>query len=262
MGQHIEKLIINLLSKEQVNAALGENTLKKDIYFGEDNQLYLTPKEVEIATMSTPGAVKPSSDFDISDDGTISLYKAISLTASINPNTAEIGSVIDEVTVNWVTNKTPISLTVNGVNTAVTDTSKQITGLACSSNRVFEIVASDARKSVTSKPTLSFYRYVYSMVGNPNNAPSHAKSCKREATLSSFAVNGADFSYRADSVIWLLTTKQGAKIQTNVLGQQADVNTYGGEAIQFTQANGVTTTYYAYRTDVFRATGAAKYRIL
>jgi len=51
-------------------------------------------------------------------------------------------------------------------------------------------------------------------------------------------------------------------VQTNVLGQWADVNTYGGDAVQFTQKNGVTATYYAYRTDVFTAAGTAVYRIL
>ena len=97
---------------------------------------------------------------------------------------------------------------------------------------------------------------------SPDAAPTQAADCVKQADLAAFGANGADFKYAAGDVIWLLTTKQGAKIQTNVLGQWAEVNTYGGDPVQFTQANGVTATYYAYRTDVFRVAGNAKYRIV
>ena len=220
------------------------------------------PEEVPLATYEVPGKVMPSSDFDIAADGTLSLYKEITLSASVSPSTVEQGTVVATVTVSWSTNKPPASVTVDGVSVDVSDTSKQLTEQSITSDRTFVVVASDARKSVTKSPGIRFLRYVYSKIGSPDAAPTTASECVKQADLATFGKNGADFTYTAGSCIWLITTKQAAKIQTNVLGQWADVNTYGGEAVEFTQANGITATYYAYRTDTFTGAGTAKYRIV
>ena len=227
-----------------------------------DTGVSATVTPVPIATAEVAGKVKPSSDFDIAADGTLSLYKEITLSASVSPSTVEQGTVVATVTVSWSTNKPPAAVTVDGVSVDVSDTSKQLTEQSITSDRTFVVVASDARKSVTKSPGIRFLRYVYSKIGSPDAAPTTASECVKQADLATFGKNGADFSYTAGSCIWLLTTKQAAKIQTNVLGQWADVNTYGGEAVEFTQANGATATYYAYRTDTFTGAGTAKYRIV
>lgn len=215
-----------------------------------------------IATTEVAGKVKPSEDFDIAADGTLSLYKEITLSASVNPSTAELGSTVDTVTVSWSTNKPPAAVTVDGVSVDVSDTSKRLDGRSITADHAFAVVASDARKSVTKYPGIKFLRYVYSKIGSPDAAPTAASECVKQSDLATFGKNGADFAYTAGSCIWLLTTKQNAQIQTNVLGQWADVNTYGGEVVEFTQANGATATYYAYRTDTFTGAGTAKYRIV
>ena len=220
------------------------------------------PEEVPLATYEIPGKVMPSWDFDIAADGTLSLYKEITLSASVSPSTVEQGTVVATVTVSWSTNKPPASVTVDGVSVDVSDTSKQLTEQSITSDRTFVVVASDARKSVTKSPGIRFLRYVYSKIGSPDAAPTTASECVKQADLATFGKNGADFTYTVGSCIWLLTTKQAAKIQTNVLGQWADVTTYGGEAVEFTQSNGITATYYAYRTDTFTGAGTAKYRIV
>ena len=227
-----------------------------------DTGVSATTTPVPIATTEVAGKVKPSSDFDIAADGTLSLYKEITLSASVSPSTVEQGTVVATVTVSWSTNKPPAAVTVDGVSVDVSDTSKQLTEQSITSDRTFVVVASDARKSVTKSPGIRFLRYVYSKIGSPDAAPTTANECVKQADLATFGKNGADFTYTVDSCIWLLTTKQAAKIQTNVLGQWADVNTYGGEAVEFTQANGTTATYYAYRTDTFTGAGTAKYRIV
>ena len=227
-----------------------------------DTGVSATTAPVPIATTEVAGKVKPSSDFDIAADGTLSLYKEITLSASVSPSTVEQGTVVATVTVSWSTNKPPAAVTVDGVSVDVSDTSKQLTEQSITSDRTFVVVASDARKSVTKSPGIRFLRYVYSKIGSPDAAPTTASECVKQADLATFGKNGADFTYTVDSCIWLLTTKQAAKIQTNVLGQWADVNTYGGEAVEFTQANGTTATYYAYRTDTFTGAGTAKYRIV
>lgn len=227
-----------------------------------DTGVSATVTPVPIATAEVAGKVKPSSDFDIAADGTLSLYKEITLSASVSPSTVEQGTVVATVTVSWSTNKPPAAVTVDGVSVDVSDTSKQLTEQSITSDRTFVVVASDARKSVTKSPGIRFLRYVYSKIGSPDAAPTTASECVKQADLATFGKNGADFTYTVDSCIWLLTTKENAKIQTNVLGQWADVTTYGGEAVEFTQANGTTATYYAYRTDTFTGAGTAKYRIV
>lgn len=227
-----------------------------------DTGVSATTTPVPIATTEVAGKVKPSSDFDIATDGTLSLYKEITLSASVSPSTVEQGTVVATVTVSWSTNKPPAAVTVDGVSVDVSDTSKQLTEQSITSDRTFVVVASDARKSVTKSPGIRFLRYVYSKIGSPDAAPTTASECVKQADLATFGKNGADFTYTVDSCIWLLTTKQAAKIQTNVLGQWADVNTYGGDAVEFTQSNGITATYYAYRTDTFTGAGTAKYRIV
>ena len=227
-----------------------------------DTGVSATTTPVPIATTEVAGKVKPSSDFDIAADGTLSLYKEITLSASVSPSTVEQGTVVATVTVSWSTNKPPAAVTVDGVSVDVSDTSKQLTEQSITSDRTFVVVASDARKSVTKSPGVRFLRYLYSKIGSPDAAPTTASDCVKQADLATFGKNGADFTYTVDSCIWLLTTKQAAKIQTNVLGQWADVTTYGGEAVEFTQSNGITATYYAYRTDTFTGAGTAKYRIV
>lgn len=215
-----------------------------------------------IATATTAGVVKPSDDFDVSSDGTLSIYTPLSLAASATIDNDEIGSVADRVYIRWATNKTPIYVIVNGQQVDPTSNGIWLTGLSVSSNTEFPVKAADSRGSVTSNAVVRFYRYIYSKTGAPDTAPTKAAECVQQSDMAIFGSSGATFNYSTGDTIWLLTTKQGAKIQTNVLGQWADVNTYGGDPVQFTQANGVTATYYAYRTDVFTAAGSAKYRIL
>lgn len=117
----------------------------------------------------------------------------------------------------------------------------------------------DTRSSSTI--TATWNRYVYSQVGDPATVPTSAENCVKQANLATFAANGADFTYAVGNCIWLLTTNANAKIQTNVLGQWVDVTYYSGGSVTFTQANGATATYYAYRTDAFIGAGTAKYRI-
>lgn len=239
------------------------------------------PGEFPLATADTPGRVKPSADFDIAADGTLSLYQAMAV-QSVATNKAaayEIGTEVEGLELSWTLNKAPAELSVQvGAmllsNLSVTARSTadldgdartlwtQLTA-SISQDMQFAVNATDARGAESSKSAaIKFLRYAYSQVGAPDVAPTAASECVKQADLATFGRSGADFSYAVGNCIWLLTTKENAKIQTNVLGQWADVTTYGGVAVEFTQANGATATYYAYRTDTFTGAGTAKYRIV
>ena len=236
---------------------------------------------IPIATATVPGKVMPSSDFDIAADGTLSLYKAMAVQSVTTNKSAsyEIGTEVEGLELSWTLNKFPATLSVQAGATLLRNlpvdaqSTTELDGDArelwtqltatISQDIQFTVKVTDARGAESSKSTaIKFLRYAYSKVGAPDAAPTAASECVKQADLATFGENGADFTYTVDSCIWLLTTKQAAKIQTNVLGQWADVNTYGGEAVEFTQANGTTATYYAYRTDTFTGAGTAKYRIV
>ena len=246
-----------------------------------DTGVSATTAPVPIATAEVAGKVKPSSDFDIHTDRTLSLYKAMAVqSVTTNKSAAyEIGTEVEGLELNWALNKSPATLRIQVGATLLNDlpanvrSTTELNGsprtqwtqltATISQDMQFAVKATDARGVESSKSTaIRFLRYAYSKVGAPDAAPTTASECVKQADLATFGKNGADFTYTVGSCIWLLTTKQAAKIQTNVLGQWADVNTYGGEAVEFTQSNGITATYYAYRTDTFTGAGTAKYRIV
>lgn len=67
-----------------------------------------------IATADKAGIVKPGGDFDITEDGTISLYKAMGINSfTVSPSQAGRGSTVADVTVAWSLSKTPKSLTLD-----------------------------------------------------------------------------------------------------------------------------------------------------
>lgn len=72
----------------------------------------------EAATHETAGVVKPGYDFDIAEDGTLSLYKAIAVNyLTLNKDSVyEIGTAVTGLDAAWVLNKTPAEqvITVSG----------------------------------------------------------------------------------------------------------------------------------------------------
>ena len=68
----------------------------------------------DIATSTSAGIIKPNSeDFDIAADGTLSLYKPMSINSfSHNAGTLELGASLSSITFRWNLNKAPNKLTL------------------------------------------------------------------------------------------------------------------------------------------------------
>ncbi len=119
----------------------------------------VTDATTPIATTTVAGKVKPGSDFDITGDGTITLYKTITINSlGNNVNTVEKGRTVTDVTLTWSINKTPTSLTVDGTDVDVTLTSKAFTGLGLQSDKTWTLKATDARNASASKSTAVYFR--------------------------------------------------------------------------------------------------------
>ena len=76
----------------------------------------------EAATHETAGIVKPSADFDITEDGTLSLYKAIAVNSlTLNKDSVyEIGTAVTGLDAAWVLNKPAAEQTITVPEYAVT----------------------------------------------------------------------------------------------------------------------------------------------
>lgn len=91
------------------------------------------------------------------------MYKKIDITSFTNTvNTAEIGSTVDAVTLNWGVNKTPAELTLDGASMPTSSTTFPITGAGIRSNKTWTLTAKDERGATdTATTSISFLRGVY-----------------------------------------------------------------------------------------------------
>lgn len=149
------------------------------IYFLSDTQSiykgdtkYGGSGDVEVATSTSAGIVKPGPDFDVAADGTITLYKPIDVTSfTNNVGNVEKGSKISSVTLSWAVNKTPTSQQLSkgteNYSVTATDTSKVLSfDPAITSNSTFTIKATDARGASDSLSTaINFLNGVYYGIG-------------------------------------------------------------------------------------------------
>ena len=77
----LSKLIINILTKAQLNGASGVTTSKKDLYYGSNDQIYLVPHEQEAPNI---------------DVGTVTSGTSPAVTVSISGNKALLNFVLQK----------------------------------------------------------------------------------------------------------------------------------------------------------------------
>lgn len=95
-------------------------------------------------------------------------YKPISIDSFTNTvNTAEKGSTVDAVTLNWTLNKTPTALTLDGNPIDVQLLKQDLTKLGLKANKTWTLSATDDRKASSTKTTsVSFLNGVYYGLGD------------------------------------------------------------------------------------------------
>ena len=77
----LSKLIINILTKAQLNGASGVTTSKKDLYYGSNDQIYLVPHEQEAPNI---------------DVGTVTSGTSPAVTVSISGDKALLNFVLQK----------------------------------------------------------------------------------------------------------------------------------------------------------------------
>ena len=156
--------------------ALGLDRIDPNgIYFLSDsksimkNNIKYGSGDIKVATASAAGIIKPGTDFDITSDGTLTLYKAMSIdNFSNNNSTLEIGSSLSSTTFSWSLSKKPSKLTITASSQS-SEINKTQSGSALvsftkplTSTTTFTLTAIDERNSVASKQSaISFLNGKY-----------------------------------------------------------------------------------------------------
>lgn len=201
----------------------------------------------EVATHETAGIVKPSSDFDVAADGMLSLYKALTLIANVVPATVEKGATQTTATVKWATNKTPVSVTVEGESVSPDTTSKELTGLSITAEKEFTVVAADSRGSQTATAVMRFCNGVYTGAAAAPAAVDSAFIRTLTKTLQSsrsrtFTANAAEGQY-----IWYACPAARGTPVFNVGGFDGGFSKVA--TLDYTNPSGYTESYQVWRSD-------------
>ena len=178
------------------------------------------------------------------------LYKAISVTSfSTNVPVAEIGSTVNDVTLTWKLNKTPVSVTIDGATQdAAAEGEVALTSLGLTADKTWTIRAKDERDAVATKSaSLSFLNGVYCGAAAMPAALDSAfiltlQRGLRSGKVTSFTANADEGEY-----IWYALPKRYGTCTFAVGGFTGGFTL--AETMAFTNASGYTEDYYVYKSD-------------
>ena len=236
-------LILTLEGGQTVD--LGK-AVGSDYVLTEEDKAEIAGK-VPVATAEQAGTVKAGTDFDVAQDGTLSLYKALTLIANVTPATVEQGATQTTATVKWATNKTPVSVTVEGESVSPDATSKELTGLSITAEKTFTVVAADSRGSQTFTAVMRFCNGVYTGAAAAPAAVDSAFIRTLTKTLQSgrsrtFTVNAAAGQY-----IWYACPAGYGTPVFNVGGFDGGFSKVA--TLDYTNPSGYTESYQVWRSD-------------
>lgn len=213
-----------------------------------DNQLYQPPAISVFTMLDAAGAALP----------TINELGTTLSAAAFNHQETNIKNIQGD----------NVELHINNAAAATTSTAKKdvatkvtlTTAQSITNSTKFTLKGTNTKGAAFSKDyQVSFYRYAYTAITDATTAPTSGAT--QQAAVSTFASNGSTFNYTKGGYIYFYTDNTGKKVQTNVLGQWADVDTTDMGKVTLTQNNGATHEYTCYRIGPFIETGSAKYRV-
>lgn len=229
----------------------------------------------EAATHETAGIVKPSADFDITEDGTLSLYKKISIPLFLlnKQSVWEIGTTVTGLNAMWTLNKNPAEQTITATGvTGSEDTviienigadvrsTTELTGNAATQWNVVKAqektsgtltvvltVKDDRGSSASETASIQWLNGVYTGAAE---APATIDSAFIRALTKSlqsgkgktFTVNAATGAY-----IWYACPVRYGKPSFNVGGFDGGFSKVA--TFDFTNASGYTEEYQVWRSD-------------
>ena len=204
----------------------------------------------------------------------ISVFTMLDAAGAALPTSNELGTTLSAASFNHQETNIKniqgdnVELHINNAAAATTSTAKKdvatkvtlTTAQSITSSTKFTLKGTNTKGAAFSKDyQVNFYRYAYTATTAATTAPTSGAT--QQAAVSTFASNGSTFNYTKGAYIYFYTDNTGKKVQTNVLGQWADVDTTDMGKVTLTQSNGATHEYTCYRIGPFIETGSAKYRV-
>jgi hypothetical protein len=220
---------------------LGEDldSLNKNVELLDDTMKEMVSSEEFNKTVEqlTDEIIKLRADFE---------YVAIDITnISSTVTKAEMGNVVNNVTISWVVNKTPKEQTLNGSEVAVNLRSVALTEQGITANKTFTVKVTDERNTTdTATTSITFLNGVYyGAAAAPETLDSvFIRSLTKELSNTrgrTITVNAAD----GKNIWYALPTRLGA-CNFSVGGFSGGFDLV--DTIQFTNASGYTESYYVY----------------
>ena len=231
-----------------VKDADGKIQLNQEYIDYLDNQLYQPPAISVFTMLDAAGAALPTSN---------ELGTTLSA-AAFNHQETNIKNIQGD----------NVELHINNAAAATTSTAKKdvatkvtlTTAQSITNSTKFTLKGTNTKGAPFSRDyQVNFYRYAYTAITDATTAPTSGAT--QQAAVSTFASNGSTFNYTKGGYIYFYTDNTGKRVQTNVLGQWADVDTTDMGKVTLTQNNGATHEYTCYRIGPFIETGSAKYRV-
>lgn len=204
----------------------------------------------------------------------ISVFTMLDVAGAALPTSNELGTTLSAAAFNHQETNIKniqgdnVELHINNAAAATTSTAKKdvatrvtlTTAQSITNSTKFTLKGTNTKGAAFSRDyQVSFYRYAYTAITDETTAPTSGAT--QQAAVSTFASNGSTFDYTKGGYIYFYTDNTGKKVQTNVLGQWADVDTTDMGKVTLTQNNGATHEYACYRIGPFIETGSAKYRV-
>lgn len=241
---------IHIDDQSIVKNTSGEIQMKQEYIDYLDNILYKAPEILTLKILNDDGSL-------IARTNELGTSLNISKFAHRESNISNISGVGSKNVYIYVNDS---STSLLGVPASEVEKIESFTSpQTITSTTKYSLKGIDVKGNTFSKDYLiGFYRYAYT---NTNSSSVTPTTGTKQDTITSFASNGNTFSYNVGDYIYFYTTGTGKKVQTNVLGQWADVDTEELGVVAFTQSNNTTFNYNAYRIGPFIAQGSAKYRI-
>lgn len=175
------------------------------------------------------------------------LFKPISITSfTHDKGIQEIGSTVTSVTFTWVTNKTPVSLTLEGLGINVGYTSAKFTELSITDNKTWTLVATDEKGNRAVKTTtITFCNGIYYGVGDVEKDFTSEFVVGLNKVLQD--VREYDFTVSPNNCyIYYAIPKSRGAVAFKVGGFEGGFEK--PEIVSVTNASGYTEDYYVYRS--------------
>lgn len=177
------------------------------------------------------------------------LYEPMAINSfKATPSTAEIGSTVNTITLDWTLNKIPIVLTVDGEAVDVESEGMGLANVGITANKTWTLAATDERGATASKTaSLTFLNGVYYGVADVSKTIDSAFILGLTKELRSSKKPSISVNAGAGQYIYYCVPTRFGTCSFTVGGFSGGFSLVA--TIEFTNASGYAENYYVYRSD-------------